>query len=139
MRFLFRVLRALRMAWWSFVSEESPSAATYHVIRLKPKAAMLAWVKQYEAQAGEYGIPQKQLTLNYVQREAVAVLMHGSQSDEESKARVRERWKDVWAVDLETWCENPDQWPLPSREEFDRWYELEVINYVVALDSLPVR
>lgn len=87
---------------------------------IKPKQAFLDWLKQVPDQDDE-------LSLDDLRSDCTALLLPPFESPDEAEDYVKKHIDDIFANELESWCESEEQWP--TERTFAKFTDMFDIEY----------
>jgi hypothetical protein len=93
---------------------------------VRPNQAFAEWVNSLPENAGEF------FTLEEIRKDATAYLIPEFENAADLQATLRELAEDIFAIELEAWSRNPQNWPRKRDfAAFQKWFEVEIHSLVL--------
>ena len=91
---------------------------------VKAKKPFLDWINYTEG---------SKFTLETVNREGHVYLIPEHETPKALEEILQERYEDIFALELNSFCTDPDQWPEINYKLFHKWFDIEVHSMVLDL------
>lgn len=98
---------------------------------VRPREPFIEWAKSIDPEADHLAVSLRGETSVYLVAEDPA--------GEEESAPVEQYYEQVFELELENWCTDPERWP-PHRDYamFLQWFDVQANSMLVDLESVPL-